>query len=355
MYTRYFASVLALVFVGGCASQPASQGVSPSKPAATASAMLHPLVIAHRGASGHRPEHTLEAYALAIEMGADFIEPDLVMTSDGVLVARHENEIGATTNVGTVFPTRRSRKVIDGDSVNGWFTEDFTLAELRTLRANERLSFRSHAYDGQFSIPTFSQVMALADSAGRRRKRPVGVYPELKHPSYFRAIGLPLEPRLLQTLNAFGVNSRTAPVFIQCFEVEPLQLLHKQTAVRLIQLLSGSDVPADRAWAGDRRTGNSLASPEGLREIAKYAFGVGINTRMVVGSDSAAIPTHVVSDAHAAGLAVHVWTLRRESNFLPKRYGGDPLAEVREMQRLGVDGIFSDFPDVVVDGLRRRL
>ncbi len=297
-----------------------------------------PLIIAHRGASGHRPEHTLQGYALAIQMGADYIEPDLVSTKDGVLVARHENEIGGTTDVADKFPARHMRKVIDGDSVRGWFTEDFTLAELRTLRARERLSFRSHAFDGQFAIPTFDEVLALADSAGRRRGRVVGVYPELKHPTYFRSIGLPLEQRLLDDLTARQLDGRDAPVFIQCFEAASLKALRPKTRVRLVLLMSDG----------------ALASVSGLREIATFADAVGVNSRMIVGADTAAVPTTVIRDAHAAGLAVHVWTLRSEPTFLAARYRGDPLAEVREFARLGVDGMFGDFPDVLVRGLGRR-
>lgn len=312
-----------------------------------------PLVIAHRGASGHRPEHTLEGYALAIKMGTDYIEPDLVSTKDGVLVARHENEIGGTTDVATKFADRKSRKVVDGDTISGWFTEDFTLAELRTLRARERLSFRSHAHDGQFSIPTFDEVLALADSAGRRRGRVVGVYPETKHPTYFREIGLPLEERLVSTLKSHGLDRRDAPVFIQSFEVGNLRALRRQTQVRLVQLLSGADRPYDLVRAGDRRTGADLVTPVGLREIAQYADAIGVNSRMIVGGDSLAVPTSLVRDAHAVGLLVHVWTLRPESVFLSQRYRGDPLAEVRELAHLGVDGLFGDFPDLVVKGLGR--
>lgn len=295
-----------------------------------------PLVIAHRGASGHRPEHTLEAYTLAVQMGADFIEPDLVSTKDGILVARHENEIGGTTDVAEKFPQRKVRKVVDGDTMTGWFTEDFTLAELKTLRARERLAFRSHAYDGQYLIPTFAEVLALADSLGRARGRVVGVYPETKHPTYHRAIGLPLEPALLAALGARGLDWADAPVFIQSFEEGNLMTLREQTRVPLIFLVGGGTL-----------------SPARLREIARYAHGIGVHQRMIVGADSAAAPSTLIADAHAAGLRVHVWTLRSEPVFLAKRYGGDPLAEVREMARLGVDGIFGDFPDVVVRGLGR--
>ncbi len=335
------ASLLALPSLNACRR---------STPARSAASI--PLVIAHRGASGYRPEHTLTAYALAVEMGADYIEPDLVSTSDGVLVARHENEISGTTDVADRFPSRRTRKEIDGVSITGWFTEDFTLAELQTLRARERLPFRSHAYDGQFAIPTFNEVLALADSLGRARGRVVGVYPETKHPTHFSSIGLPLEPPLLQALRAHGRDHRDGAVFIQSFEVANLRALRAQTRVPLVLLLSPNDVPYDRAVAGDRRTGRDWVTREGLREIARFADAIGVNQRLIVGADSLAVPTTLVSDAHAEGLRVHVWTLRPEAAFLAKRYGGDPLAEVREFARLGVDGIFGDYPDQLVSGLR---
>jgi len=300
--------------------------------------MPRPIVIAHRGASGHRPEHTLEAYALAIAMGADFIEPDLVSTRDGVLIARHENEIGGTTDVATKYPDRRTVKVIDGDSVAGWFSEDFTWDELRSVRAKERLEFRSHSYDGHFAIPTFTEVLALADSAGRRRGRAVGVYPETKHPTYFRGIGLPLEDRLLAALGARGLDRRDAPVFIQSFEAANLRMLRKQTRVRLVQLVSQA----------------SQVTPNALREIATYADAIGVNTRLIVPAAPGAMATSVIKDAHAAGLLVHVWTLRPEHQFLAERYNGDALAEVRELAKLGVDGMFGDYPDQLVAGLGRR-
>jgi glycerophosphoryl diester phosphodiesterase len=295
-------------------------------------------VIAHRGASGHRPEHTLEAYALAIAMGADYIEPDIVSTRDGVLIARHENEIGATTDVAAKFAERRTTKLIDGDSVAGWFTEDFTWNELRTLRAKERLSVRSHAYDGQFTIPRLVDVIALADSAGRRRGRAVGIYPETKHPTYFRHIGLPLEERLLEALRSRGLDRRDAPVFIQSFEATNLRALRPLTRIRLVQLVQRDDQVA----------------PNALREIATYADGIGASTRLIVPAAAGAPPSSLIRDAHAAGLFVHAWTLRPEKEFLAARYNGDALAEVRELTALGVDGLFVDFPDLVLSALGRR-
>jgi glycerophosphoryl diester phosphodiesterase len=301
----------------------------------------HPvLIIAHRGASGHRPEHTIEGYTLAIEMGADVIEPDLVSTKDGVLVARHENEIGGTTDVAAKFPDRRTTKTIDGSEVAGWFTEDFTMAELRTLRATERLPFRSHDYDGRFHIPTFEEVVTLAAAKSREAGRPIAVYPETKHPTYFRSIGLPLEPRLLAVLEAHRLTRATDPVFVQSFEPSSLQRLRPLTHVRLMQLVDeGADI-----------------SPQRLAAIAKYADGVGPNKRLVVpaGPDGTLLPpTTLVRDAHALGLFVHVLTMRKEAAFLSPAYGGDPAREFRQFAEIGVDGIFTDFPDLAVEALRR--
>jgi len=297
------------------------------------------LIIAHRGASGHRPEHTIESYTLAIAMGADFVEPDLVRTKDGVLIARHENEIGGTTDVAEKFPSRKASKQIEGQAVTGWFTEDLTLAEIKTLRAKERLPFRSHERDGLYEVPTFDEVIALADAKSKETGRPIGVYPETKHPTYFRSIGLPLEQVVLDTLARHGKRTRADAVFIQSFEPSSLQMLRPLTTLRLIQLL---DQGAD-------------ASPARLAEIAKYADGIGPNTRLVIPANADGTlrePTTLVGDAHRAGLLVHVWTLRSEPVFLSPTYGGDPLKEYRQFADLGVDGIFGDFPDVAHAALR---
>ena len=301
----------------------------PPRPAAT-----HPIVIGHRGASGYRPEHTLEAHRLAIEMGADYIEPDLVSTKDGVLIARHENEIGGTTDVASKFPDRKRTANIDGQTVSGWFTEDFTLAEIKTLRTRERLEFRSHAFDGQFDVPTFDEVIEFAQRRGRETGRRIGIYPETKHPTYFRSIGLPLEDRLLASLEAHGWNSHDAPVFIQSFETGNLRALRLRTSVQLILLIDQQPQPIDDAR---------------LHEIASYADGVGLNTRLVIpaGADRHLLPpTDVVARAHAAGLLVHVWTLRKEPSFLSPTYDGHLEREFQQFRDLGVDGIFTDFPDV---------
>lgn len=319
--------------------------------------LVGPIVIAHRGASGYRPEHTLEAYALAIAQGADYIEPDLVITRDGVLVARHENEIGSTTDVAERFPERRTVKTIDGKRVEGWFTEDFTLAEIRTLRARERLPCRSQEFDGQFLVPTFDEVLALARQASRETGRTIGVYPETKHPSYFRSIGLPLEEPLLETLRRHGWEHAGAPVFIQSFEVANLRALRMMTNVRLVQLLDREGAPWDWASGGDRRNYADLATPTGLGEIATYAAGIGPHKAMVqpVGPDGqAGPPTRLVRDAHAAGLLVHPWTFRSDEGCLPSDYRGDPASEIRRFLELGVDGVFADFPDVAVAARDRR-
>jgi glycerophosphoryl diester phosphodiesterase len=314
-----------------------------------------PIIIAHRGASGHRPEHTLAAYELAIAQGADFIEPDVVVTKDGVLVARHEHRLDETTDAAARFPTRRTTKRFGGDSATGWFVEDFTLAELRTLRARERLQGRSHAYDGRFAIPTLDEVFSLAARKGREVGRSIGVYPETKHPSYFASIGLPLEERLIEALRQHGLDHRDAPVFIQSFEVENLRRLRSMTTVRLIQLIDERGGPVDLAIRGDTTSYRTMTTPEGLREIARYADGVGANKVLIVPAnarDSSLTRSPLVDEAHAAGLVVHAWTFRSDSAFLAPVYAGDPGAEYRLFARLGVDGVFTDFPDAAVRALR---
>lgn len=317
-----------------------------------------PIVIAHRGASGLRPEHTIAAYTLAIEQGADFIEPDLVLTKDDIFVARHENDITGTTDVAThpEFADRKATKVIDGESHVGWFTEDFTLAELKTLRAKERLSqlrAANAAYDGQFTVPTLAEVIALAKAASKRTGRTIGIYPETKHPSYFAAIGKPMEVRLVAELKAAGWDSADAPVFIQSFEVDNLKTLHKLTKVRLIQLMNDTGSPADNAAPSYA----AMATPAGLKAIAAYAYGIGPNKAMIW--DGVAAPTSLVADAHASGLRLHPWTFRAENAFLPAIYrnGTDPAthgrveAEMAAYLKLGVDGLFTDYPGMGVNAV----
>lgn len=318
------------------------------------------IVIAHRGASGERPEHTIAAYTLAIEQGADFIEPDLVLTKDGVLVARHENEISETTDVSAKpeFADRKQTKTIDGQKMTGWFTEDFTLAELKTLRAKERLPQlrkANMAYDGQFEIPTFEEILELA------KKRGVGVYPETKHPSYFASIGLPHEAPLLALLTKYGHTEKTAPIFIQSFEVGNLQALRSKTKIRLIQLMDEKGSPADRADLSYP----VMATPEGLKAVAIYADGIGPNKAMVIPRNllsNLGEPTTLVADAHKVGLAVHPWTFRRENYFLPlaQKSGIDPRgigdleSEIVAFLATGIDGLFSDNPEQAVKAVKTR-
>ena len=328
-----------------------------------------PLVIGHRGASGYRPEHTLASYELAIELGADYIEPDLVSTKDHVLVARHENDISGTTDVAShpEFADRKTTKTVDGNAITGWFTEDFTLAELKTLRAKERLPDvrpANTAFDGLYQIPTFQQVIDLA------KRHHVGIYPETKHPTYFRGIGLPLEESLVATLRANGYRGPNAKVFIQSFEVGNLKRLDRMTDVPLVQLIDEVGKPYDFVVSGDPRTYADLIKPAGLAEIAGYADGIGPSKNLIVPRDAQnrlTHPTTLIRDAHKAGLVVHPWTFRRENNFLPEdfRQGnpaspvylqatGDFPAELQLFYKLGVDGVFSDNSDVAV-AVRHRV
>ncbi|MEH2105071.1 glycerophosphodiester phosphodiesterase [Nostoc sp.] len=312
-----------------------------------------PIIIAHRGASGYRPEHTLAAYELAIALGADYIEPDLVSTKDGVLIARHENEISETTDVVShpEFAHRQTSKIIDGESKTGWFTEDFTLVELKTLRAKERipqLRSQNTAYDGLLEIPTLQEIIDLAKGKSAEINRAIGIYPETKYPTYFKSIGLALEAPLLATLTANGYQGANAPVFIQSFEVSNLQDLSTKTDLPLVQLLNNSGKPNDFVVNGCERTYTDLVTASGLREIAKYAQAVGIHKNLLVPRDSNGklqSPTSLVTDAHAAGLLVHVWTFRNEDCFLPLDFQGNPQGEYELFFSLGVDGVFSDYPD----------
>ncbi|NJS13758.1 MAG: glycerophosphodiester phosphodiesterase [Sphingopyxis sp.] len=329
-------------------------------------ALADPIIIAHRGASGERPEHTLAAYELAIAQGADYIEPDLVLTKDGVLVARHENEISETTNVADhpEFAGRKATKIIDGESFTGWFTEDFTLAELRTLRARERLpQLRSanSGYDGLYTVPTFEEILQLAKAVEAQTGRRIGVYPETKHPTYFIGIGLPHEAPLLAALERFGYREKSDPLFIQSFEVGNLIALRGKTRLRLIQLIADAGGPPDRP----KESYAAMVTPQGLAAIARYADGVGVAKAMVIPRDNEgrlAQPTSLVADAKKVGLDVHVWTFRRENYFLPAehRVGVDPRAagdlpsEVQAFIAAGIDGLFSDnVTEAVVTAAKR--
>ena len=347
-----------------------------------------PLVIGHRGAPGYLPDHTLEGYKKAIEMGADFIEPDLVATKDGVLIARHEPNITGTTDVSTraEFAARKTKKVVDGVQEEGWFASDFTLAEIKTLRAKQPLADRDPSYNGRFQIPTLEEVLDLAKSEGTRLGRTVGVYPETKHPTYHANLNLKLEDRLLDVLARYGYTTKASPVIVQSFEVANLKYLRTKTQIRLVQLVDADDVkpdgslslvapydkPYDFAVAKDPRTFASLLTPEGLKEVKTYADGVGpwkpylISSRQVDANgdgkpddlngdgvidnrDRVMLPpSDVVKNAHAAGLFVHAYTFRNEARNLASNFKGDPKAEYKLFYKLGVDGLFSDFTDTAV-------
>ncbi len=348
-----------------------------------------PLVIGHRGAAGYLPDHTLESYELAIKLGADYIEPDLVATKDGQLIARHEPNITSTTDVAShpEFADRETTKVVDGVAETGFFASDFTLAEIRTLRAVQPLAERPQQFNGRFKIPTLSEVIALAQRWSKKLDRQIGVYPETKHPTYHADLGLPLEPLLVKVLQAAGWNHSRAPVFIQSFEQSNLKVLNGLTPVRLVQLVDANDVapdgtityapPFDRPYdwtvSGDpelqSRTFGFFVTDEGLEEISTYADGIGPWKPYIVSSRAIALnpdgtvadangdglvnetdrvllpPTDLVDRAHDHGLLIHTWTFRNEQRRLASDYGGNPINEYLLFYGLGVDGVFSDFPD----------
>ncbi len=346
-----------------------------------------PLVVGHRGASGYLPEHTLESYKLAIEQGADVIEPDLVITKDGYLIARHEPMLSGTTDVADrpEFASRKRKLLVDGQETDDWFAVDFTIAEIRTLRAIQPMKDRDQSHNGKYLIPTLQEIIDLAKAESQRRGRTVAIYPETKHPTFHAALGLPLEPSLVGVLNAAGWTTKDAPVFIQSFETASLKFLRRLTNVRLVQLIDADDVaadgsivlkaPYDRPYdfvvTGDKRTFADLLTKDGLKEIRSYADGVGpwkpylIPSKQNLGADGKPVdlngdgkideqdrvllpPTSVVADAHAAGLFVHTWTFRSEPKRLASDFKGDPANEYRAFFALGIDGLFSDFPDAAV-------
>ena len=364
-------------------------GLAPATVAAGGSREPNPLVIGHRGASGYLPEHTLPGYALAIKLGADYIEPDLVATKDGYLIARHEPNIADTTDVKShpEFANRERTAMVDGSPVTGFFASDFTLAEMRTLRAVQPFTDRPQQFNGRFRIPTFEQVIALAKRYSKRTGRRIGIYPETKHPTYHKDIGLRLEPRLRDALDDAGWNRRRAPVFIQSFEQSNLRWLNRRTDVRLVQLVDANDVnpdgsldytaPYDRPydWTVSgrprllNRTFGFFATNEGLDEVAEYADGIGpwkpyINSTAAIALNSQGKPadangdgavderdrkllkpTNLIERAHARGLLVHPYTFRNEQSRLASDYKGNPINEYLHFYELGVDGLFSDFAD----------
>jgi glycerophosphoryl diester phosphodiesterase len=356
----------ALTLVGAA---PAGADRAPAAPAAaTASDDL--LVVGHRGASGYRPEHTLASYELAARMGADYIEPDLVTTKDGVLVARHEPEISETTDVAQhpEFADRKVTKSLDGVALTGWFTEDFTLAELKTLRAKERIPAvrqQNTIYDGRYQVPTFQEVIELSKRLSRELRRDIGIYAETKHPTYFRKQGKALEPKVVDALNRNGLNRRGAKVYVQSFEVSNLKELDPKLNVPLVQLTSASGAPFDFVDTGDPRTYADIVTAAGLREVSRYADGLGPEKSQVIPRDAAGFltrPTALVGDAHRAGLDVHPYTFRAENQFLPADFRsstipaeyGDLFAEIEAFRAAGIDGLFTDNPDVAVAARNER-
>ncbi|WP_327366337.1 glycerophosphodiester phosphodiesterase [Streptomyces sp. NBC_01217] len=324
-----------------------------------------PTVIGHRGTSGYRPEHTLGSYQLALDMGAHIVEQDLVPTKDGHLVCRHENDITATTDVSDhpEFASRRTTKSVDGVSLTGWFTEDFTLAELKTLRAKERIPGtrqKNTLYDGRWEIPTFEEVLRWADREGRRRGKPVWLYVETKHPTYFRGLGLGLEEPLAKLLRRYDRHRKQSPLILQSFEPGSVQRLSKLVATPRVVLLSGAGSrPWDFVASGDPRTVDDLVKPEGLKWMSSFAQGIGPTLDLIIPKDATgrlAAPTALVKDAHAQGLVLHPYTMRNENTFLPAdfRRGTDPNAygdafgAFQAYFATGIDGIFSDNPDTAL-------
>lgn len=372
---RRFVPITATVFAVGAAvlvpqvtdqttSQPTAVQASAQVSTQTSGKHDDFVIVGHRGASGYRPEHTLASYELAARMGADYIEPDLVTTKDHVLVTRHEPEIGGTTDVAThpEFAARKKTKVLDGTPLTGWFTEDFTLKELKTLRAKERIpAVRQHntVFDGHYQIPTLQEVIDLTKRLSRELDRPIGIYPETKHPTYFQQQGLALEPELVKTLNRNGLNRPDAKVFVQSFEVANLKALDKQLRVPLVQLTSSAGAPYDFVASGDTRTYADIVSANGLRAVARYADGVGPSKDQVIPVDATGklgTPTALVRDAHRAGLVVHPYTFRVENSFLPVNFrsstvaaeSGNLFGEIAAYRQTGIDGLFSDNTDIVV-------
>ncbi len=363
---------LALLSVTGVAAGSATAAESGSGDAVARGRGHHdPVIIGHRGAPGYRPEHTLASYELAYRMGVDWVDVDLVPTKDGQLVARHEPEIGGTTDVAKhpEFADRKKTVVLDGVTTTGWFTQDFTLAELKTLRAVERIpQNRPHntLYNGRYQIASYQEVLDLTQRLGRELHRTLGTYPEVKHSTFFRSIGNPTEPKLVSILKRNGLDRPDAPAIIQSFEVSNLIALHQQVRTPLLQLTSASGAPADFVANGDKRTYADLVTPQGLREVAKYAKYLGPDKAQIIPrdkNDNLGTPTAIVADAHKAGLKVQPYTFRNENPFLPANLRssaepdayGDVFTEEAAFFRAGVDGFFADQPDTALESLHAFL
>ncbi|XP_037970175.2 glycerophosphodiester phosphodiesterase GDPD6 [Plutella xylostella] len=352
--TRWLVATSALFLVAVCRSVDATGCLKQDTPQ-----FCSPLIIGHGGASGYVPEHTLGSYALAVTLGADYVEPDLVITRDHQLIARHENDISATTDVAerAEFAPRRATKTIDGKQVTGWFTEDFTLDEIKSLRARERIPETrpgNARLDGAFQVPTLQEIIDLVQSLQVSQRRVIGVYPEIKHSTYFKRLGLPMEQLVADVLHKNGYVGPEAAVFIQSFEIDNLKELRNMTELRLLQLLDSPEMrPADQ----DHETGITyaeMATRKGLQAVGQYASAVGPEKSYVIPLDAEGrllSPTSFVRDAHDAGLKVHPYTFRREDMFLPLQFRsgdamGDMAGELRAFVDAGVDGLFTDQPDV---------
>ena len=349
-----------------------------------------PLVVGHRGASGYLPEHTLEAYTLAIDMGADVIEPDLISTKDGVLISRHDPNLDGSTNVSTKseFASRKKTMMVDGETQTGWFASDFTLAEIKTLGGNITSdATRPQQFNGLYKVVTFQEIVDLAIAKSKEKGRTIAVYPETKNPTFHRELGLPLEEKLIDIIVKAGWNSKTSPIYVQSFEPGSLKLMRsKGLNVRLIQLIDADDydlktgkltyaAPYDRPYdwfkSGDKRLFSDMVTVAGLTEIKTYADGIGpwkpyiVPVKWELNAAGVAVdkngdgktdltdavsqaPTTLVADAHKLGLLVHPFTFRNEKRRLTFDMGGDPVNEYLQFFRLGVDGLFSDFPDTAV-------
>ncbi|MEA2365593.1 MAG: glycerophosphoryl diester phosphodiesterase [Thermoleophilaceae bacterium] len=366
MKTRVWLLLLLSILVMGALIAPLAEAKRKHKQHAPKE--QSPLVIGHRGATGYLPEHTLQSYALAIKLGADYIEPDLVVTKDGVLIARHEPDITATTNVADhpEFASRKTTKTVDGVPTEGWFASDFTLREIKTLGAKQTRAGRPTEFDGRFKIPTLQEVINLAKRESKRRGRTIGIYPETKHPTFHQGLGLPLEGRLVRVLKRNGLNRKNSPVFIQSFEQSNLKQLNRMTRVRLVQLVDANDTdangdptyapPYDRPYdwtvSGDAglmaRTFGYFATDDGLAEIKTYADGIGPWKVYIVGTDPAGNikkTTDLIQRAHAHKLLIHTWTFRNDAMPSDPSYQGNPIFEYLKFYEMGIDGVFSDFPD----------
>ncbi len=378
-----------LVTLAGCGGDDSTPAVTPTVQAFKTLAGTQPLVVAHRGASGYLPEETLEAYQMAIDLGADVIEPDLISTKDGVLIARHDPNLAYSTDVAShpEFADRKKTTTVDGEVQTGWFASDFTLAEIKTLGGISTDAERPQQYNGLYKIATFKEIIDLAKAQSAKLGRTIAVYPETKNPSYHRELGLPLEGTLISMINAAGWNSKTAPIYVQSFEPGSLKYMKDNGLnTRLIQLIDADDVdlktgqltyaapydkPYDWARAGDPRGFKDMVTPAGLAEIATYADGIGpwkpyiVPVKGTLDANGAVkdmngdgkinyadattqTPTTLIADAHKAGLMVHAYTFRNEKRRLAFDYKGDPQAEYLQYFRLGIDGLFSDFTDTAV-------